>query len=67
MAHARSKLIGGHRDSLDLWQIKDQALRWLLLQNGYDKMVVMANLFEDAIIRINEMAPYLYAPLLRDG
>ena len=62
IAHAQSKLIGGHLDALDLWQVKDQTLRWLLLQNGYTKMVVMAILL---IIHINETALYLYAPLLK--
>ena len=63
MAHAQSKLIGGHLDALDVWQIKDQALCGLLLQNRFTSMVVMENVFEDAIIRIKETAEYLYAPL----
>ena len=64
MAHAQSKVIGGHLVVLDRWQIKDQALRWLLFQNRLTRMFVMAILFEDAIIRINVTTPYLYAPLL---
>ena len=66
MVAGQSRLIGPHLDNLDLWKIKDSALQWWVLQDGYHEMVVMANLFEHANIRIGETAPYLYAPLLKN-
>ena len=66
MKAGQARLIGSHLDKLDLWKIKDAALRWWVLHNGYREMVVMANLLEHATIRIGETAPYLFAPLLKN-